>query len=254
MPAISRRSAEYLLREPPRCAAGSCWRSPVLAPGRRQYAHLRTRPRLTGFRLLVCATQGPGRRPGSRSSWLERIAPSGRRFWLTAVGCVAQPSEQAETYAIRALAIAQRLRRTDLEAQALCYLRDARLARGDPLVEAELRRAITLAGSDSRVETRVRCYVNAGGQSVVESSTGQRRREVWVASALSRIAGGRAVRGSLEGDRVHQDSRVGEQADRIVLEDDGIPVAECGAGAGAALCDCGSASRRSKPANGPPSC
>ena len=41
--------------------------------------------------------------------------------------------------------------------------RDACLARGDPLGEADLRRAITPTGSDSRVETRVRCYVNGGG-------------------------------------------------------------------------------------------
>jgi len=82
---------------------------------------------------------------------------------LATVGSVAEPSESAEAFAERALGIGQRLRRKDIEAQAWCYLGDARLARGDLRGERDLRRAISLAGSDSRVETRVRCYVNAAG-------------------------------------------------------------------------------------------
>ncbi|TWD82174.1 DNA-binding SARP family transcriptional activator [Kribbella amoyensis] len=82
---------------------------------------------------------------------------------LATVGGVAEPSELAEQYAERALTIAEALQRKELEAQALCYVGDARLARGDARGEADLRRAITLAASDSRAENRVRCYVNAAG-------------------------------------------------------------------------------------------
>jgi DNA-binding SARP family transcriptional activator/tetratricopeptide (TPR) repeat protein len=82
---------------------------------------------------------------------------------LPTIGIVAEPSERAEVFAKRAVSIAQRLQRKDIEAQARCYLGDARLARGDRRGAADLRRAITLAGSDSRLETRVRCYVNAAG-------------------------------------------------------------------------------------------
>ena len=80
---------------------------------------------------------------------------------LAAVGIVSEPSQRAEALAERAVGIAQRLGREDIEAQATCYLGDARLARGDARGEDDLRRAISLAGSDSRVETRVRSYVNA---------------------------------------------------------------------------------------------
>lgn len=82
---------------------------------------------------------------------------------LASVSIVAEPSRRAEAAAERALSIAQRLGRQDLEAQASCYLGDARLSRDDPRGDADLRRAIALAASDSRVETLVRCYVNAAG-------------------------------------------------------------------------------------------
>ncbi|MEV0796537.1 AAA family ATPase [Kribbella sp. NPDC050281] len=82
---------------------------------------------------------------------------------LATIGIVAEPGERAEAYAERALAIGQSLGRSDLEAQAGCYLGDARLARGDLRGDEDLRRAISLAGADSRVETVVRCYVNAAG-------------------------------------------------------------------------------------------
>ena len=82
---------------------------------------------------------------------------------LATVGIVAEPSAPAERYAERALAIGLRLGRQDLEAQAGCYLGDARLARGDARGDEDLRRAISLAGADSRIETLVRCYVNAAG-------------------------------------------------------------------------------------------
>jgi tetratricopeptide (TPR) repeat protein len=80
---------------------------------------------------------------------------------LASVSIVADPSERAETYAERALKMAQRVHRKDIEAQAWCYLGDARLSRGDARGAADLRRAISEAASDSRVETQVRCYVNA---------------------------------------------------------------------------------------------
>jgi len=82
---------------------------------------------------------------------------------LATVGIVAEPSDRAEELAARALHIGQRLHREDIAAQASCYLGDARLARGDSRGAQNQERAISLAGSDSRVETRVRCYVNAAG-------------------------------------------------------------------------------------------
>jgi tetratricopeptide (TPR) repeat protein len=80
---------------------------------------------------------------------------------LATVSIVADADERAETYAERALALAQRLGRKDIEAPAWCYLGDARLSRGDQRGEEDLRRAISIAASDSRHETKVRCLVNA---------------------------------------------------------------------------------------------
>lgn len=78
-------------------------------------------------------------RSGTMPGWQQ---PSPSRAVPTPTSpqsAVAQPSEQAETYAVRALTIAQGLQRRDIEVQALCYLGDPRLARGDPLSEADLR-------------------------------------------------------------------------------------------------------------------
>jgi len=82
---------------------------------------------------------------------------------LATAGIVAEPGERTEAFAGRALAIGQRLGRQDISAQASWYLGEARLARRDPRGDDDLRRAIALAGKDSRVETVVRCYVNAAG-------------------------------------------------------------------------------------------
>ncbi len=82
---------------------------------------------------------------------------------LATVGIVAEPGERTEAFAARALEIGQRLRREDICALASSYLGDARLSQGDPRGADDLRRAISLAGSDSRVETQVRCYVAAAG-------------------------------------------------------------------------------------------
>jgi DNA-binding SARP family transcriptional activator len=82
---------------------------------------------------------------------------------LASVSIVAEPSRQAEAFAGRAWELGHRCGITDLEVQASCYLGDARLARGDPRGDEDVRRAISLAGSVSRAETRVRAYVNAAG-------------------------------------------------------------------------------------------
>ena len=82
---------------------------------------------------------------------------------LPTVGVVAEPSQPEQAFAEQAVAIGQRLGRTDLTAQGSWYLGDSRLARGDPRGTEDLRRAIALAGTDSRVELQVRSYVNAAG-------------------------------------------------------------------------------------------
>jgi tetratricopeptide (TPR) repeat protein len=82
---------------------------------------------------------------------------------LATVGIVAQPSADAVRYAERALALCDRLRRDDLRAQALCYLGSARLARGDPAGAEDIERSLALGPAEPRLETRVRCYVNAAG-------------------------------------------------------------------------------------------
>ena len=112
---------------------------------------------------------------------------------LAAVGIVAEPSEHAEAFARRAVTIAQRLGRKDIEAQASCYLGDARLARGDSRGEEDLRRAISLAGSDSRLETRVRSYVNAAHGAYHSGRLEEAER--YVAAGLRVAADGEFVAG-----------------------------------------------------------
>lgn len=112
---------------------------------------------------------------------------------LAAVGIVAEPSERAEAYAERAVTIARRLGRDDIEAQASCYLGDARLARGDSRGEEDLRRAISLAGSDSRLETRVRSYVNAAHGAYRSGRLDEAER--YVAAGLRIAADGEFVAG-----------------------------------------------------------
>ncbi|MGZ4626753.1 MAG: ATP-binding protein, partial [Kineosporiaceae bacterium] len=82
---------------------------------------------------------------------------------LPTVGIVADVCESAATHAERALVLAERLGRSDIAAQAWCYLGDARSSAGDPRGAADLERAIALAATDNRLETTVRCYVNAAG-------------------------------------------------------------------------------------------
>ena len=82
-----------------------------------------------------------------------------------------------------------------MEVRALCYLGDARLARGDPLSEADLRGAITPASSDSRVETRVPCYVSAAGGAYHSGRPDEAKR--YVAAGLRAAAGHTAVQADL---------------------------------------------------------
>jgi DNA-binding SARP family transcriptional activator len=82
---------------------------------------------------------------------------------LPSVSVVAQPSAESETAALEALAIATDLDRTDLAARSMCYVGEARVARGDVSGLEDLDRAVELAAADPRLETQVRCLVNAAG-------------------------------------------------------------------------------------------
>jgi hypothetical protein len=59
--------------------------------------------------------------------------------------------------------LCDRLDRDDLRAQALCYLGSGRLAQGDPRGSDDVERAIAMGATETRLETRVRSYVNAAG-------------------------------------------------------------------------------------------
>lgn len=82
---------------------------------------------------------------------------------LATVGIVAHPDPDALRHADRALVWCDRLGRDDLRAQALCYLGSGRLAHGDPRGAADIERAIALEAAETRLEQRVRTYVNAAG-------------------------------------------------------------------------------------------
>jgi hypothetical protein len=82
---------------------------------------------------------------------------------LPSVSVVAQPSPTCEDAAVEALAIATELGRADLAARSMCYVGEARVARGDLTGLADLDRAVELASEDPRLETQVRCLVNAAG-------------------------------------------------------------------------------------------
>ena len=82
---------------------------------------------------------------------------------LGTVGIVGQPSTETVRHAERALTLADRLRRDDLRAQALCYRGSGRLALGDPGGADDLERAIAMAAASTPLETQVRTYVNAAG-------------------------------------------------------------------------------------------
>jgi hypothetical protein len=103
----------------------------------------------------------PGADDGRLAAALVELARAHSN--LLTVGVVAEPSDQEEAYAERAVAIGTRLGRADLVGQASCYLGDARLARGDRRGVEDLRRAVELGGAVGRAEQQVRGYVNAAG-------------------------------------------------------------------------------------------
>ena len=82
---------------------------------------------------------------------------------LATVGIVAQPNPETVRCAERALALCDRLGRDDLRALALGYLGSGRLAQGDPRGADDIEHAIALAAAETRLEKRVRTYVNAAG-------------------------------------------------------------------------------------------
>ncbi len=82
---------------------------------------------------------------------------------LATVGIVAQPSTDTVRYADRAIELCDRLDRDDLRAQALWYRGSGRLALGDPHGQEDIERSIAMAADETRLETRVRSYVNAAG-------------------------------------------------------------------------------------------
>ena len=82
---------------------------------------------------------------------------------LPSVAVVAQPSSACEEAAAEALAIALDLGRPELVARSLCYRGEARMSRGDLEGFEDLEKAVELAVNDPRIETRVRCLVNAAG-------------------------------------------------------------------------------------------
>jgi tetratricopeptide (TPR) repeat protein len=112
---------------------------------------------------------------------------------LATVGIVAQPSPDAVRYAERALVLCDRLHRDDLRAQALCYLGSGRLAQGDSRGGEDIERAIALGAAEPRLETRVRCYVNAAGSAY---RAGQlHNAERYVAAGLQLAADGEFAAG-----------------------------------------------------------
>lgn len=82
---------------------------------------------------------------------------------LAMVGIVAEPCAASEAAAVEAVEIGTRLDRPDILSVALCYLGDAQVSTGRLEGLADLARAVEVSGSDSRVETQVRCLVNAAG-------------------------------------------------------------------------------------------
>ena len=112
---------------------------------------------------------------------------------LATVGIVAQPSADAVRYAERALALCDRLHRDDLRAQALCYLGSGRLAAGDPRGADDVERALALGSAETRLESRVRTYVNAAGSAYRSGRLAEADR--YVAAGLRLAADGEFAAG-----------------------------------------------------------
>lgn len=104
------------------------------------------------------------RREGDRARLAAALTELARAHSnLPSVSVVAQPSTASEQAAAEALAIALDLDRPELVARSLCYRGEARMSRGEPGGFEDLEQAVELAVSDPRLETRVRCLVNAAG-------------------------------------------------------------------------------------------
>lgn len=104
---------------------------------------------------------------------------------LPTIGVVAQPSLVAVRSAEHAIEKCDRLDRNDLRAQSWCYLGSARLANGDPRGLADIERAIEIGAGETRLETRVRGYVNAAGSCY---RTGRFREALRYVAAGLRVA------------------------------------------------------------------
>jgi tetratricopeptide (TPR) repeat protein len=112
---------------------------------------------------------------------------------LATVGIIGQPSADAVRYAERALVLGDRLDRDDLRAQAFCYLGSGRLAQGDSRGADDIERAIALGADETRVETRVRMYVQAAGSAYRAGRMQDARR--YVAAGLRLAADGEFAAG-----------------------------------------------------------
>jgi tetratricopeptide (TPR) repeat protein len=82
---------------------------------------------------------------------------------LATVGIVSQPTEASVRYAQRALEIVKGPGPDDLCAQALCYLGSGRLSLGDARGADDIEQCLAMGAQETRLEIRVRAYVNAAG-------------------------------------------------------------------------------------------
>jgi DNA-binding SARP family transcriptional activator/tetratricopeptide (TPR) repeat protein len=112
---------------------------------------------------------------------------------LATVGIVSQPSADTLHYAQRAVELCEGLGRDDLRAQALWYLGSGQLAAGDPRGWEAIDRSIAIGSAETRLETRVRSYVNAAGSAYRCGRFGDARR--YVATGLRLAADGEFAAG-----------------------------------------------------------
>ncbi len=82
---------------------------------------------------------------------------------LATVGIVSQPTETSVRYAQRALDIVEGPGPDDLRAQALCYRGSGRLSLGDARGADDIEQCLAMGAQETRLEIRVRAYVNAAG-------------------------------------------------------------------------------------------
>ena len=135
---------------------------------------------------------------------------------LATVGIVAQPSGRSAPRRAGGFAV-ERLDREDLRAQALCYLGSARLALGDARGSDDIERAIAMGATETRLETRVRTYVNAAGSAYRSGRLHDARR--YVTAGLRLAADGEFAAGQY---RLHLTSAAASSSagdwDRAIAE------------------------------------